>query len=207
MWKWASFISFPRWMYEGLVINQFEDKGVEGENILAYYDFDNYNKNSSYWILLLFAIVFISITYIFLLPYKSRLKYMSYKHYNGNNSNNGDVNNPILESINTDIDDNNISTPLLFNSHISNNSNINNDNNISNNNENVMADNTFISDGCEISFHNLSYSVINKSTKEEIVLLRGISGIARKGELCCIMGSSGAGYVHIYDYILIFSLL
>jgi hypothetical protein len=138
---------------------------------------------------------------------------MSYKHYNGNNSNNGDVNNPILESIDTDIDDVNISTPLLFNSHISNNSNINNDNNISNdnisnnNNENVMADNAFISDGCEISFHNLSYSVMNKSTKEEIVLLRGISGIARKGELCCIMGSSGAGYVHIHYYILIFSLL
>ena len=40
-------------------------------------------------------------------------------------------------------------------------------------------------------FKNVSYTVNNKGTKRE--LLQSVSGMALPGELCAVMGSSGAG--------------
>jgi ABC-type multidrug transport system fused ATPase/permease subunit len=43
----------------------------------------------------------------------------------------------------------------------------------------------------DLVFRNVSYTIKNKT--EEVQLLRGVSGVVKSGELCAIMGSSGAG--------------
>jgi ABC-type multidrug transport system ATPase subunit len=47
----------------------------------------------------------------------------------------------------------------------------------------------------ELLFRNVTYTIKGSKT-EEVQLLHGISGVVRSGELCAIMGSSGAGMCH-----------
>lgn len=55
--------------------------------------------------------------------------------------------------------------------------------------------------GCRLVFRNLSYSVLNKNDPSQgnIELLREVSGRAHPGEMCALMGASGAGKSTLLD--------
>lgn len=83
-WRWASFISYPRWCYEGMLANQFSVR-LDNKAALNYYGFDG-NKGTyvpswqhAYWytvpILAGFIVVMNVLVYWGLLPARSRLRY------------------------------------------------------------------------------------------------------------------------------------
>ena len=52
MWEWAPYISYARWTFQGLMVNEFEQFGADGEEILREYGFEDYDKGNTIWILL-----------------------------------------------------------------------------------------------------------------------------------------------------------
>lgn len=83
-WRWAAFLSYPRWCYEGILASQFSVR-IDGKATLTYYGFHG-NKGtyvpsweSRYWdtapILLGFIVVMNCLVYRGLLPARSRLKH------------------------------------------------------------------------------------------------------------------------------------
>lgn len=82
MWKWAADISFARWGFEGLMVNQWDDfetddspYTVTGQgNILATYDFTGFNKNNTIWIMLLYIIAIVVAVYFAMKPKANSLK-------------------------------------------------------------------------------------------------------------------------------------
>ena len=57
------------------------------------------------------------------------------------------------------------------------------------------------SDGIKLSFKNVSYKVLSKDKKTELSLLTKVSGTVEPGEMCALMGASGAGTKKIYPQI------
>ena len=53
--------------------------------------------------------------------------------------------------------------------------------------------------GETLLFHNISLSVPTNGDKERL-LLDDVSGIVHPGEVCAIMGQSGAGYLFLFHY-------
>eukprot|EP00039_Didymoeca_costata_P027935 m.19507 g.19507 ORF g.19507 m.19507 type:complete len:614 (-) comp6603_c0_seq1:201-2042(-) len=51
--------------------------------------------------------------------------------------------------------------------------------------------------GSTLSFHNITYNVQTRS--QELIVLDNVSGEVKPGELCCIMGPSGAGKTSLLD--------
>lgn len=73
-WKWASIVSYCRWGYEGLMSNAFE-RFDEGKEVLKIYDFDNYNRFKSYWVLIIVIGVMAGLNYLAMRPARSKLQY------------------------------------------------------------------------------------------------------------------------------------
>ena len=76
-WSWAVYVSYPRWVFEGLMVNAFGYYGSDGQPVLDYYDFGNWEKGNSFYILILFTVLIMLATYYFMRPAKSYLTKMS----------------------------------------------------------------------------------------------------------------------------------
>jgi ATP-binding cassette subfamily G (WHITE) protein 2 (SNQ2) len=82
MWHWASYVSYARWGFEGLMVNQWESfdsddttYAVNGNgNVLSSYGFDNFNKYDTFWILIIYWLFTCLCVYWGLRPSASRLQ-------------------------------------------------------------------------------------------------------------------------------------
>jgi len=71
-WVWASYLSYPRWTYEGMVASQFSVR-VDGESTMEYYGFGGWRPAKSFPVLALFLVLMNGCVYWGLLPKSSRL--------------------------------------------------------------------------------------------------------------------------------------
>lgn len=73
IWHWSTYLSYARWYWEGLMINEWT-RFDDGENVLSIYDFTDFDKNSSLWIACLYILGFASMTWIALQPPRKNVK-------------------------------------------------------------------------------------------------------------------------------------
>ena len=83
MWIFMPYIGYIRWVFEGLMINEFNQYGTDDAvddgnrngngDVLSAFTFDNFDKNNCIWILLLFIAFLTMILYYGLLPPKKEL--------------------------------------------------------------------------------------------------------------------------------------
>lgn len=74
-WVWAPYISFLKWAFEGLLMNEFGSFDGDDDNtsVAAYYAFAGYNPNDSYWILILFLVGTAALVYYGMQKVSSKL--------------------------------------------------------------------------------------------------------------------------------------
>lgn len=83
----SAFFDLPtcwfRWIFEGLMVNQWgqydTDDSATGTgygNVLSQYGFEGFNKNNSFWIILLYIFFFSGLNYLALQPPAKRLIHM-----------------------------------------------------------------------------------------------------------------------------------
>jgi ABC-type multidrug transport system ATPase subunit len=191
-WSWAPFISYARWVFQGLMVNEF-DLYDNGDDVLTYYAFNGYSAGNSFWIVILFMLLTQTLSYLAMRPAASKLvRFEEMK------------NRPVSKKAN---DSDNLKEKLL-------------DSAGSSGTEDPYAiafptrstydvawyrQNTGdvqLSRGCRLVFRNLVYTVVNKqNNKVKIQLLKGVSGRAHPGEMCALMGASGAGKSTLLDVI------
>jgi len=81
-WQWASYVSYLRWVFAGLMVNQWESFDTDDTtyavygngNVLALYGFEGFNKFDSYWILSIYIVVTALLLYFLLRPPSNHLK-------------------------------------------------------------------------------------------------------------------------------------
>jgi ATP-binding cassette subfamily G (WHITE) protein 2 len=80
-WSFGPYLSYGRWLYQGLMVNEWEmfdtdDNPISTNNgnVLAEYDFTGFDKNDSFWIGLLYIMGFSLMTYYSMLPPKKHLQ-------------------------------------------------------------------------------------------------------------------------------------
>jgi ATP-binding cassette subfamily G (WHITE) protein 2 (SNQ2) len=81
LWSWAPYISYSRWVFQGLMVNEWmrymtdDDTpgGGDGITVLESFNFANANKFNSFWIVVLNLVVITFLVYLAMLPHRSRL--------------------------------------------------------------------------------------------------------------------------------------
>lgn len=83
LWCWAPYLDYVRWVFEGLMVNQWsqydtDDAPVENGNgnVLNQYGFEGFDQNNAYWIVLLFSGGFALMAYFAMLPPKKKLVHL-----------------------------------------------------------------------------------------------------------------------------------
>jgi hypothetical protein len=66
-------ISYPRWTYQALIINEFEHR-LDNAAVLSFYSFDRFDKYYAIPILAGFMLLVNALVYVGLLPARSRLR-------------------------------------------------------------------------------------------------------------------------------------
>jgi ABC-type multidrug transport system ATPase subunit len=77
VWNWATYIDYARWIFEGMMVNQWEDYDDDSRqagSVLDLYDFTNFNKWGSFWILAIATFLILVAVYLSMLPARKRLK-------------------------------------------------------------------------------------------------------------------------------------
>jgi len=74
-WVWASYVSYPRWCYEGMVASQFSVR-ADGASTMEYYGFSDWRPAESFPVLFIFLLLMNGSVYWGLLPKKSQLVYV-----------------------------------------------------------------------------------------------------------------------------------
>jgi ABC-type multidrug transport system ATPase subunit len=191
-WSWAPYISYARWVYQGLMVNEFDRHGDDGEEVLDNYYFDNYNKGNSIWIVFLFMLLMCGCAYLALRPAASKL--VRFEDLPANirdkkpTPKKGDLKEKLLETNNGNgvVDPYAAAFPTRSTYDVA-----------------WYRTNTGEiqqSRGCRLVFRNLTYTVVNKQNpKVRTQLLKGVSGRAHPGEMCALMGASGAGKSTLLD--------
>jgi ABC-type multidrug transport system ATPase subunit/ABC-type multidrug transport system permease subunit len=78
-WKWFTYVSYPRWVFEGLMVNEFNQYATDDHNdddqqmngygdVLEYFGFDNGNKWTCLCYELIFFALLCGVFYVTLLP-------------------------------------------------------------------------------------------------------------------------------------------
>jgi ABC-type multidrug transport system ATPase subunit/ABC-type multidrug transport system permease subunit len=189
-WSWAPFISYARWCFEGLMVNEFSRYGSDGDKILEDYSFDNFNKYDSFWIVLLNCFFFMGVSYWAMRPAASKLIRFEdmppakpvppkKERKSGLQEKLLDHEDKFIESINTAFPQRSTYDVAWYRT----------------NTGEVQT-----SKGCRLVFRNVVYTVTNKiNSKIKSQLLKGVSGRAHPGEMCALMGASGAGKSTLLD--------
>ncbi|KAJ1423014.1 P-loop containing nucleoside triphosphate hydrolase protein [Ochromonadaceae sp. CCMP2298] len=219
-WAWVAVIDYPRWLFEGLMVNfwnQYDTDDFTGDlqdgsgDVLASYNFDNFNAADVNWIALLFAGTFAGILYVGLLPPRSNLLKVedakdlmtfissqksiaqlngsSYFKGSAKSLGGGDLQSSLIDEGGVLEEHLVVQDPLLEHEpklgvdHFRTSAGI------------VQA-----AKGCKLFFKNVDYSVTSKHDGETTIeLLRGVSGCVLPGEMCALMGASGAGKSTLLD--------
>jgi ABC-type multidrug transport system fused ATPase/permease subunit len=147
------------------MINAFRRFGDDGDDVLEQYDFNNFNKWNSTWILFFAVGIISTATYIALRPLESALIH--------NKTITREDTNPIAEEL-----ENLIKIPDLRDEHSEN----------LDQTEGVKA-----TSGHVITFQNLSYTVRASHTHQNLHILKNISASMSPCEVCVLMGASGSG--------------
>jgi ATP-binding cassette, subfamily G (WHITE), member 2, SNQ2 len=193
-WKWASYISFPRWTFEGLMVNDFGDRGEEGDEVLEQYGFDDFEKMNAMWIIFFCTAVCALTSYIFLRKPASKLVYSSQLVT--------DVATHVEQQCSSASSDIGSDEWLVLDEEVAVHSALDSsqdhggiDNSPLLHNEDMMHQLSVMpmSHGCPVTFSNVEYRVTSRHTKKELRVLKGVSGRASPGEICALMGASGAG--------------
>ncbi|RYG68794.1 ATP-binding cassette domain-containing protein [archaeon] len=220
-WQWATYVSYVRWAFEGLMVNQWEPYGSSQDNdgqgtVLDLYDFDNYDKSNSYWIMFLTIGIFCTLAYLALRPSGRKAKQVSRERVIA-----GEVQDDVLvNSTNSVLHSTTITDSRNFSMaapSVSNTATSVRPSTVSNRLSSLVSKMTerptyYVEDGPvddmstvevyvnipttsgrSVMFKNISYEVNSKK------ILYNVSGYVRVGEMCALMGSSGAGKSTLLD--------
>jgi ATP-binding cassette subfamily G (WHITE) protein 2 (SNQ2) len=237
LWSWAPYVCYTRWVFEGLMINQWERQGTDdatGEyedgqgDVLGDFGFYDYNKGKPLGVLLLFFIAFVAILYYGLMPPANQLtrsdpgssREVSVDSTSELSGSSGGSASAIAmkarrkqhRGVRSDAS-NRLDVKLLAGTADPDSSAE------STSSEEGVFTNRYDADplvrynpplrtesfkassgvvprarGCLLEFRNVRYSVAHTSKHAaDTQVLHGASGRVLPGEMCCIMGASGAG--------------
>jgi len=211
MWCWAPYLSYGRWIFEGLMVNQWgqfdTDDNTYGTgygNVLSQYGFEGFDKNNAFWILLLYIIGISGMCYWAMQPPKKLLARVD-DACDHDTVKKEDLRRRTLSvvSLKDNLSAVGIKENLLSSA----------DADVENFSESLAPQTTYdvawyrqstgnvqLSRGCRLVFKDLQYSVHSKKDKKLMIpLLKGVSGRAHPGEMCALMGASGAGKSTLLD--------
>ena len=190
-WSWAVFISYARWVFQGLMVNEF-DLYDNGDDVLTSFAFNGYDKGNSVWIVLIFMFVAMGVSYVAMRPAASKLvrfEDMKNRPVTKKKDDTENLKEKLLDSTSANAEDQYaVAFPSRSTYDVA-----------------WYRQNTGdvqLSRGCRLVFRNLVYTVVNKmNNKVKTQLLKGVSGRAHPGEMCALMGASGAGKSTLLDVI------
>ena len=206
IWRyWATYVAYPRWVFEGLMVNQWESFDTDDDvgspdgngNVLSLYGFEGFNKYNTYWILLLFCAFNALITLYALYPAKRKIKRVEKPTEEfeipipestslmKTISQTGSITSSALLRLAT-ID---ATSPIQITKDVMKGRKPQQNYTIEyyRSSSGVVG----LATGCRLTFNNLSYSVIDpKDKKLKLKLLRGVSGFVNPGEMMALMGNS-----------------
>lgn len=192
-WKqWAHWISYIRWGFQGLMVNQFSRNGEDGQVILRMYDFDNYNKWNTVWIICIFIFIGLVLIALAMRPPRNKLAKIEYEEHDmmvGEKINpkkvdvpapteeeyvtteEGNANTIVKADLDAEVDVNS----KYYNKHPQN-----------------------------LVFRDLYYTVsiisrTENNIRKDIQIIKGVNGEIKSGQMCALMGASGAGKSTLLD--------
>lgn len=224
-WIWAPYLSYGRWIFEGLMVNQWKDFDTTSGDVLAMYSFDDYDQGVSFAIIIIFIAFFAILTYIGLRPQKKRVEHLENeemlssslsiydKSFQAEDTSasrpsvaRSSVMVPRQSTITKVIGPSTLQRQISMRETLTNTTKIEDDEFLTLPEEldvnfyRKSTGNFEKISGVDISFHDIHYSVpdkLNPSVKTK--LLNGITGKISAGEMCALMGASGAGKSTLLD--------
>lgn len=185
-WSWAPYISYARWVFEGLMVCEFE-RYNSGDDVLKEYDFEDFDKNDAIWIVFLTIFAVTGLTYLAMRPAVSKLTTMEAGAAAAQDKKKkAGLEEKLLPDGQYNADPIAAVFPQRSTYDVA-----------------WYRSNTGevqLSRGCRLVFRNIVYTVTNKMNPSvKTQLLRGVSGRAHPGEMCALMGASGAGKSTLLD--------
>ncbi|CAM9157731.1 unnamed protein product [Ectocarpus fasciculatus] len=182
MWTWAPWISYARYVFEGQMVNEFEQYD-SGDDILSQYDFEDYEKGDSIWIVLLNIFAILGLTYWSMRPSESQLIRVEEDYVPPVPDKKG-LEEGLLGGAAHGSEEPAFATKSTYDVAWYR----------TNTGEITM------SRGCRLVFRDLVYTVTSAyDGKTKSQLLKKVSGRAHPGEMCALMGASGAGKSTLLD--------
>lgn len=175
---WGPYVSFMRWTFESYIVNEFTTKGESGEEVILFYNFrTDFTPSWTIWILILNIVCIAFITVYALQPKKTQLRrnYLPPQLTYDAESRMSVV--VVPQEAATPQEDyiERFSVLRLDSFQV----------------KNTPAER---SNGIELTMVNLCYTV-QRADGSPVQLLTDINGTIPAGQMCAIMGGSGAGNV------------